>query len=91
MKYVEVNLAFQQVVYTFGRDRLKEDPMELIDQTAEGATIHLDKGELHVAMALIQEGRSASNHHRLTGQALEELFRTAAWLVQAAKRTDKPL
>ena len=65
--------------------------MELIDQTAEGATIHLDESELHVAMALIQEGRSASDHHRLTDQALEELFRTAALLVHAARKADQKI
>jgi hypothetical protein len=63
--------------------------MELIDQTAEGATIHLDESELHVTMALIQEGRGASGHDRLTGLSLEELFRTAAWLVQAARKADQ--
>jgi hypothetical protein len=59
--------------------------MELIDQTTEGATIHLDERELHMVMALIQEGRSTSGHDCLTGRALEELFRTAAWLVGEAR------
>lgn len=61
--------------------------MKLVSYDAEGATIHLEKSELLMAMALIQEGRLAFECNSPTGQALNELFKSAAKLVQRARTT----
>lgn len=61
--------------------------MELVDHDVDGATIHLDEHELNMVMTLIQEGRLAINHKEPTGQALDELLRTATVLIQNARRS----
>ena len=60
--------------------------MELLDHNAEGVTIHLDERELKMLLALEQEGRLAHSCKEPTGQALDELLRTAAALVQRARQ-----
>lgn len=60
--------------------------MELLDHNAEGVTIHLDERELNLLLALEQEGRLALHRKEPTGQALDELLRTAAVLVQRARQ-----
>ena len=65
--------------------------MELVEFDACGATIRLDKKELRMAMALIQEGRIAFDCDSPTGQALDGGFRTAAWLVSDAEEVGQEL
>ena len=65
--------------------------MQLLNPTAEGASIHLDETELRMVMTLIQEGRIAFECDSPTGQALDELFRSAAMLVQEARITGDEL
>lgn len=60
--------------------------MQLLDHNAEGVTIHLNERELNVLLALEQEGRLAHNRKEPTGQALDELLRMAAALVQRARQ-----
>lgn len=60
--------------------------MELLDHNAEGAIIQLDERELEVLLALEQQGRLAANRQEPTGQALDELLRTAAALVKRARQ-----
>lgn len=62
--------------------------MELLDHNAEGVVIQLDERELEVLLALEQQGRLATNHQEPTGQALEELLRTAAALVKRAQHRE---
>ncbi len=59
--------------------------MNLLSHNAAGAAIHFDETELRMVMALIQEGRLAFDCKNPRGQALDELFRTAAMLVQDAR------
>ena len=59
--------------------------MELLDHNAEGVTIYLDERELNMLLALEQEGRLAHNYKEPTGQALDELLKTAAVLIQRAR------
>jgi len=61
--------------------------MKLLSHDANGATIHLDERELRMVMVLIQEGRITFECDSPTGQALDEMFRTAAMLVQEARTT----
>lgn len=65
--------------------------MELLDHDSEGATIHLDEREVRMVMALVEEGRLAYNCKEPTGQALDELLRTADALIQNARKTKKVL
>ena len=65
--------------------------MKLLNHNAEGASIHLDETELRMVMVLIQEGRIAFECDSPTGQALDELFRSAAMLVQEARVTGDEL
>ena len=60
--------------------------MELLDHNAEGVIIQLDERELNMLLALEQEGRLSHNRKEPTGQALDELLRTAAVLVQQARQ-----
>jgi hypothetical protein len=65
--------------------------MKLLKHDAEGASIHLDETELRMVMVLIQEGRIAFDCDSPTGEALDELFRSAAMLVQEARITGHEL
>jgi len=61
--------------------------MNLLEHSANGATIHLDQRELLMIMALIQEGRVSFECTSPTGQALDDLFSNAVVLVEEARRT----
>jgi hypothetical protein len=65
--------------------------MKLLKHDAEGASIHLDETELRMVMVLIQEGRIAFECDSPTGKVLDELFRSAAMLVQEARITGDEL
>ena len=60
--------------------------MNLLEHSAEGATIHLDQRELLMVMALIQEGRDSFECEGQTGQQLDQLFSSANVLVEEARR-----
>ena len=65
--------------------------MKLVSHDAEGATIHLEESELRMVMALIQEGRLAFECDKPTGQALNELFKSAVKMVQEARSTGQEM
>jgi len=58
--------------------------MKLINQTANKVTIELTRHELHLASALIQEGRISHECESPEGQALEDGFRSAVIMVEEA-------
>ena len=48
--------------------------MNILEHSAQGATIKLDQRELLLVMALIQEGRESFGCNTDTGIALDQLF-----------------
>ena len=60
--------------------------MNLLDHSAQGATIQLDQRELLLVMALLQEGRESFGCNTDTGKALDSFFSSANVLVEEARR-----
>ncbi len=60
--------------------------MNLLEHSAQGATIHLDQRELLLVMALLQEGRESFGCITDTGKALDTFFSSANVLVEEARR-----
>ena len=58
--------------------------MELLDHTTESVDIHLDRHELDTLLALVEQGRLALNRQEPTGQAIDELLRTASAMMGIA-------
>lgn len=58
----------------------------LLEYSAQGATIRLDQRELLLVMALIQEGRESFGCSTISGKALDDLFSMANALVEVARR-----
>ena len=54
----------------------QERPMKLLNHTADKATLELTRHELHLANALIQEGRISHKCDSPEGQELEDGFRS---------------
>ena len=83
-----LGFTFSQLVYPYSYPQAgRQGPhMELLDHNAEGVIIQLDERELNMLLALEQEGRLSHNRKEPTGQALDELLRTAAVLVQQARQ-----
>lgn len=59
--------------------------MQIIEHSAQGATIRLDQRELLLVMALIQEGRESFGCNTVSGEALDQLFSSANGLVEEAR------
>ncbi len=59
--------------------------MKLLDCSEKGATFYLSERELLMVTILVQEGRFTFECAGPTGQALDELFRTAAAMVHKAR------
>ena len=60
--------------------------MNILEHTAQGATIQLDQRELLLVMALIQEGRDSFGCDTESGEALDQFFSRANVLVETARR-----
>ena len=60
--------------------------MNLLEHSAQGATIQFNQRELLLVMALVQEGRESFGCNTDTGKALDELFSSANILVEQARR-----
>ena len=60
--------------------------MNILEHSAEGATIQLDQRELLLVMALLQEGRESFECNTDIGKALDQLFCSANVLVEEARR-----
>jgi hypothetical protein len=60
--------------------------MNILEHSAQGATLRLDQRELLLVMALIQEGRESFGCNTVSGQALDALFSTANAMVEQARR-----
>ena len=56
--------------------------MKLLDHTSDKVTIELTRHELHLASALIQEGRISHQCDSPAGQALEDGFRSIVIMVE---------
>lgn len=62
--------------------------MKLLKHTADKATLTLTLHELHLANALIQEGRISHQCHSLDGQALEDGFRSIVIRLEEAAKSE---
>ena len=59
--------------------------MNVLEYSANGATIALDQRELLLVIALIQEGRESFGCTTNSGKALDQLFCSASSLVEQAR------
>jgi hypothetical protein len=60
--------------------------MKLINHTADKATLELTRHELHLANALIQEGRISHECDSPEGQALEDGIRSIVMRLEEAAK-----
>jgi hypothetical protein len=60
--------------------------INLLEHSAQGATIQLGQRELLLVMALIQEGRESFGCNTDTGEALDEFFSVTNVHVEEARR-----
>lgn len=60
--------------------------INLLEHSAQGATIQLGQRELLLVMALIQEGRESFGCNTDTGVALDEFFSSVNIQVEEARR-----
>ena len=62
--------------------------MKLLNHTADKATLELTHHELHLANALMQEGRISHQCDSPEGQALEDGFRSIVIRLEEAAKSD---
>tara|TARA_R110002072_G_C7792178_1_gene520951 strand:- start:226 stop:435 length:210 start_codon:yes stop_codon:yes gene_type:complete len=62
--------------------------MKLLNHTADKVTLELTRHELHLANALIQEGRISHECDSPEGQALEDGFRSFVIRLEEAAKSD---
>ena len=62
--------------------------MKLLNHTPQKATLELSRHELHLANALIQEGRISHQCHSPEGQALEDGFRSVVIRLEEAAKSE---
>ena len=63
--------------------------MKLLDHTASKVSLELTQHELHLASALIQEGRISLECDSPEGQALEDGFRSMVVRMEEALKTGR--
>ena len=63
--------------------------MKLLDHTAEKVTLELTRHELHLASALIQEGRISHQCESPEGRALEDGIRSIVIMVEESRKTGR--
>ena len=62
--------------------------MKVLSTTADNVTVELTRHELHLANALIQEGRISHECDSPEGQVLEDVFRSIVIRLEEAAKSE---